>query len=541
MARLLHAHMSDEQLAKQVSRGRREAFAELYKRHHQALFRYCRSILRDPEQAQDVLQNAMASAFVALGVGERDLAVRPWLFRIVHNEAISLLRRRRSQDVGVFEAALVASEDDVPERTLEQRERLASLLADLRALAERQRSALLMRELSGLTVPEIAQALSITPATAKQTLFEARSALRDMAKGRTADCDSIRRLIGEHDGRVLRSRLLLAHLRSCASCREYGQTIATRSADLRALAPPLPALAASAMLARLLGGSAAPHAAGVIANGAGTASSGIARAAAGATSSPASSATGGAMAAAGTPAVGAMSGLGAGLGVATSVKAIAALALVIAAGAGATHLALSGSGARRPSIGQRPSGARRSAIAHHRAQMPASPTVLGARATHAQAGSGAVSSATRGGVHRSGRSHLAGGDGRGAALRGQAPAPKRGQGSREHLRGRGKGEGAGGLRSRRQVARSPRAAHENGSTGSVPQGRRGTGSTGNAHAGGAQQRPPHHAAEKAPPGQVKGSSPTVNDARPVGEGPSLRSEQTQTAGQSQHGGSKSAR
>lgn len=537
MARLLRARVSDEQLARQVSHGRKEAFAELYKRHHQALFRYCRSILRDPEQAQDVLQSAMASAFVALGASERDLAVRPWLFRIVHNEAISLLRRRRSQDVEVGEAALIASADDGPERTLEQHERLASLLADLRALAERQRSALLMRELSGLTIEEIAQALSITPATAKQTLFEARSALRDMAEGRTSDCDSIRRLIGEHDGRVLRSRLVRAHLRSCAACQEYEQAIATRSADLRALAPPLPAFAASVMLARLLAGSAAPHAASAIANGAGAASSGLASAAAGATSSTAGSATAGAAAAGGTAATGATaagatSGLGAGFGVATSAKAIAALALVIAAGAGATHFALSGSGGRRPATGHH--GAESTAVS-------AAPAGAGsAGTTHAPpagtANAAAGHPATKG--HPAGWAHPT--EARGSVLHRQASAPRRADVTRKQSGGYEKGLGRSHARGegRMQGGRPPRAggraAHEGRSTGSVPRGRGRGSSPGNAHARGT----PRRATDNAPPGQAKDSPPTAKSVE--GEGASLASTRTQTAGHPQGSGSKQA-
>src|SRR5215211_7680372 len=71
------------------------AFARVYERHHQELYRYCRSVLRHDEDAQDALQNTMTSAFAALQREGREIALRPWLFRIAHNESISLLRRRR--------------------------------------------------------------------------------------------------------------------------------------------------------------------------------------------------------------------------------------------------------------------------------------------------------------------------------------------------------------------------------------------------------------------------------------------------------------
>src|SRR3954449_12885365 len=80
------------------SHAARGDFAAVYERHHQALYRYCRSILRHEEDAQDALQNTMAKAFAALQTEQRDIDLKPWLFRIAHNEAISILRRRRETD-----------------------------------------------------------------------------------------------------------------------------------------------------------------------------------------------------------------------------------------------------------------------------------------------------------------------------------------------------------------------------------------------------------------------------------------------------------
>ena len=87
--------LSDERLARLVATGNDRAFALLYQRHHQALYRYCRTIVRHDQDAQDVLQTTMARALAALGRGAPNAPMRPWLFRIAHNEAVSLLRRRR--------------------------------------------------------------------------------------------------------------------------------------------------------------------------------------------------------------------------------------------------------------------------------------------------------------------------------------------------------------------------------------------------------------------------------------------------------------
>src|SRR5437870_4329901 len=85
----------DEPLARMVRAGSERAFATLYERYHQRLYRYCRSLPRDDVDAQDALQATFRGAFAALRHGRRDAPVRPWLYRIAHNESVTLLRRRQ--------------------------------------------------------------------------------------------------------------------------------------------------------------------------------------------------------------------------------------------------------------------------------------------------------------------------------------------------------------------------------------------------------------------------------------------------------------
>src|SRR5258708_28972971 len=101
------------------------------------------------------------------------------------------------------------------EERADVRGRLAQLVADLQDLPERQRGALVMRELSGLSHEEIAIALQTTPGAAKQAIFDAREALAEFAEGRAMGCDQAREAISAGDRRVLRGRRLRAHLASC--------------------------------------------------------------------------------------------------------------------------------------------------------------------------------------------------------------------------------------------------------------------------------------------------------------------------------------
>ncbi|HEX4564653.1 MAG TPA: RNA polymerase sigma factor, partial [Solirubrobacteraceae bacterium] len=261
-AGLMLRRASDERLARLAGKGDARAFAALYERHHQPLYRLCLSIVRVPDDARDALQSTFERAFAALRAREREIAVRPWLFRIAHNESITVLRRRRPGEA-LPEAELPSLH--TVEGAVEERARLSALVADIHSLPERQRSVLLMRELSGLSIAEVAAAMSMSSSAVKQSLFEARGSLHAYAEGRAMSCEEVRHAISDGDGRALRSRKLRAHLRDCGACTQFRSLISAREGDLRALAPPLPAAAAAAVLTGLLGSGAGTHAGSVAA------------------------------------------------------------------------------------------------------------------------------------------------------------------------------------------------------------------------------------------------------------------------------------
>jgi RNA polymerase sigma factor (sigma-70 family) len=243
--------LSDERLARRSAAGDRAAFGVLFERHHQPVYRYCRSILGDAEEAADALQSTMEKALAAIGRRDAAAPLRAWLFRIAHNESISQLRRRRTTAAQPLEADGAIAPDVAA--TAEQRERLAQLVRDLRELPERQRGALLMREVAGLSHEEIAAAFAVSVGAVKQSIHEARTALHDQARGREMTCESVCRALGEGDGRTARQRRIRAHLRACDDCRAFNAGLKARRADLAALTPLLPGPAAAAILAAITG------------------------------------------------------------------------------------------------------------------------------------------------------------------------------------------------------------------------------------------------------------------------------------------------
>lgn len=257
--------LADELLARYAGHGNARAFAAIYERYHQRLYSYCRSILRDDEDARDALQATFESALSALQRRQRSAPLRPWLFKIAHNEAISLIRRRERMATDEFVGL-----DGLPSHSAEEeaagRARWALLMSDLVQLPERLRGALLLRELNGLSHEEIAVALSTTTGAAKQAILEARRALVELEEGRAMPCDEVQQRLSDGDRRVLRGRRVSAHLRDCAVCEAFAASIAAHENDLRAFTPILPATASAALLARVVGASSG-HAAGTASAG----------------------------------------------------------------------------------------------------------------------------------------------------------------------------------------------------------------------------------------------------------------------------------
>ena len=254
--------MRDDRLAGRAARGDHQAFAELYRRHHQRLYRYCLSLVGDPEDAADALQGTMAKALSSLERGETVKNVRPWLFRIAHNAAIDLIRLRRPraplEEIEEIESSALTAPSAASQA--QSREELAEVVSDIRGLPERQSSALVMRELSELSYAEIAGALETSPLAARQLVHQARSLLHDNRAGRTMDCYTVRQALDETDGRRPRDRRIRAHISACRDCEAYRRSIRARRSVLAALAPPLTPAAASEIFGRLFPSSSAPGA-----------------------------------------------------------------------------------------------------------------------------------------------------------------------------------------------------------------------------------------------------------------------------------------
>ncbi len=208
---------SDDDLAVRIAAGDARAFERLYRLHRAEISRYCATMVRNPQDAEEALQLTMLAAYRALSAGRGPRgALRPWLFRIAHNECVDILRGRPPVEE-LTDRHPVAG---LLHERVEAREALRQLNDDIAALPLRQRAAFVLHEIDGLPHAAVGEALGTTDLGARQLLHEARTTLEEFHAGRALACDDVRVRIGAGDRRILRGRGISAHLRGCASCRD---------------------------------------------------------------------------------------------------------------------------------------------------------------------------------------------------------------------------------------------------------------------------------------------------------------------------------
>ncbi len=324
---------SDERLIALIRRGHHAAFEALVQRYQSRLLAFCRHMLSSREDAEDVLQDVFAAAFNAILADEREINVRPWLYRIARNRSLNHLRRATAIGVDSMDTYFADHGQSVPERIL-QRESFRALVDDIGHLAETQRTALLLREMDALSYEQIADVMETTVPSVKSLLVRARVALAEAAEARKLSCEEVRVELAEvAEGLVRISPPARRHMRDCARCRSFNKQLKQNERTLTALAP-VGGLAALVhkLIATKLGSTT---------GGAAAASSG------GATAGTGAGIAAGAGAASSLGGIGGLAGVGSGAIAAKAVAGLAAAALLtagaVAVGPGHTHV----SGAHR--------------------------------------------------------------------------------------------------------------------------------------------------------------------------------------------------
>jgi RNA polymerase sigma factor (sigma-70 family) len=260
--------------------GHDEAFRVIHDRYRQRLFAYTRQMLPHRQDAEDALQDIFVRAYSGLRANRRELALRAWLYRVAHNRCIDELRRPAPPPPEVIELLRSPARDPIAEA--DQRESLRRLIADVRRLPDQQRSALLMRELGGMSYADMAGVLGVTVPAVKSLLVRARLALARALEARDTACSEIREeLILSHDRGLRPNATARRHLRDCDGCQEFRHQLRGVSRRFAAIVPTLGPLGVLANILGIGGAGSGALAAGGAA-GTGTAVVGVGTMSAGA-------------------------------------------------------------------------------------------------------------------------------------------------------------------------------------------------------------------------------------------------------------------
>jgi RNA polymerase sigma factor (sigma-70 family) len=260
----------DEHLIAMARAGNPGAFEAIVDRYQGRLLGFCRQMLGSTEDAEDVLQEVFVNAYKAMLADEREINLRPWLYRIARNRCLNHLRKptadaQESMDmVPEVEAASTAEK-------VHNREEFRQLLTDVGKLPETQRSALLLREMDAMSYEEIAQAMETSVPSVKSLLVRARISLAEASQARQLTCGEVRLDLAEAaEGLRKLSGPVRRHVRDCEECKDFRSQLRSNDKVLAALVPVGPLVALKGFIASKLGlGGAAGTGGAATATGAG--------------------------------------------------------------------------------------------------------------------------------------------------------------------------------------------------------------------------------------------------------------------------------
>ena len=179
-------------LVERCAAGDEFACADLVTEHERMVYHLALNLLGDPDEALETSQEVFLRVFRTIQTFRGQSALRTWIFRIVINQARNRQRwwnrRHRRQQVSLDQhieqngEMAEQSEASAPDRALDRKELAARIATALDALPFDQRTAIVLREVDGLSYDEIAFSLGVTLGTVKARLTRARQALRAALK-----------------------------------------------------------------------------------------------------------------------------------------------------------------------------------------------------------------------------------------------------------------------------------------------------------------------------------------------------------------------
>jgi RNA polymerase sigma-70 factor (ECF subfamily) len=182
--------MDEPELIRAAQQGDQRAFEQLVRLHDQNVLRLATNLLRSPEEANDIYQEAFLRVYKNLHAFRFDCSFHTWLYRIVSNLCLDALRKRkvRREESSVVETSEgpvdrmdVVEErraDSDPERSLESQELKQRIRQVVGGLTPRERAVFEMRHYQGMRLRTIGEVMGTSEEAAKNCLFRATQKMR---------------------------------------------------------------------------------------------------------------------------------------------------------------------------------------------------------------------------------------------------------------------------------------------------------------------------------------------------------------------------
>jgi RNA polymerase sigma factor (sigma-70 family) len=243
----------DDRLIAMARAGNPGAFEAIVDRYQGRLQGFCRQMLGSTEDAEDVLQEVFVNAYRAMLADEREINLRPWLYRIARNRCLNHLRKPTADAQESMDLVPAVEASSTAEK-VHNREEFRQLLADVGKLPETQRSALLLREMDAMSYEEIAQAMETSVPSVKSLLVRARISLAEASQARLLTCGEVRLDLAEAaEGLRKLSGPVRRHVRDCEECADFRTQLRSNDKVLAALMPAGPLLALKGFIVSKLG------------------------------------------------------------------------------------------------------------------------------------------------------------------------------------------------------------------------------------------------------------------------------------------------
>jgi RNA polymerase sigma-70 factor (ECF subfamily) len=251
---------SDEHLLAGARKGDRQALEALLERHQPQVYRFGMKMCRDPEDAKDVLQDTL----LAMARGVRDFrgasSISTWLYTIARSFCLKKRRRskfapaeERSLDTeAAVEAGRLAAAGQDPAETLAGKQVEEALEQAIAALDPTYREVLLLRDVEGLTAPEVAEIVGASVQAVKSRLHRARLSVRERvapllgvepAEPASSACPDVLMVFSQHlEDQISAERCaeMERHLEGCPRCRGTCDSLKRTLALCRTAGPSVP-------------------------------------------------------------------------------------------------------------------------------------------------------------------------------------------------------------------------------------------------------------------------------------------------------------